>query len=1437
MSHDATNGNEGGNLVSVSNKFDVLASLGENENIGAMFSNPISKKHVSNQEKMAKMEIRLKNITKISEVETEFVDCMFEKTDSPMDGHCLLHSVIASLEFQKKKFLYYKYLLYKIRNEVNNNVGKYVDFISSKCPLQLRLQMCAYIDAFNYDTQFGDILPLVLSNILQMSIGIFEKIDEDYRFIKICENQQFSETLYIMKNNDHYDSLKILTSSTEMTRINCQSGSQSSMPHCSSVNSGTETNTRGNKSGKTITSLDELQLLVWNIHGIDETKISILEDYLQPNHIICLGETWTPCENENNVKNKSKNRNMQQNKSKKLELKNFEYFQFSRKYKHKKAWRAAGGQGIFIRKDILDGVKIVKNYDDVLVWIRLFKEFFQLDKDIYLGSVYIYPENSLCTEEDQFQIVQQAVCELPQDIDPYLFGDLNSRIKDMLDYVIDGIHGSDGPLSDMVDSNPYGQESVYSYLNKINRLKRQTLDNRPKNKFANSLRDLCITSNMFILNGRFGNEDHGFHTRIDTTGLSLVDYVLCTPNSHTLVKNFYVDAKLPESDHLPLRLVLKIGKSVENNICYEPGHKWSPIYKYIWKKEDLPILKTNITDNESILFRDLFRNSIYELTDVQNVTRLFSEYVGQACNRTFSTKKVNINLAKKPDWFDGECANKRRELKCADRMIDSEEKENLMKDLCRDYRSTRQRKTREHNRDCTTKLENAFSNSPNEMWKTLSQISKSFNTNCPTGEEFVLHYQKLSIAPEHETFDDSYEKEVELFLKKYDSKEITPTNTNELELSVLNSDFTVDEISSCIDSLKNNKSAGIDMIPAEFLKACKEELLEDITMILNYFIDNENFPEQWSEGIRSSIHKAGSKLDTGNYRGITVLPVFEKIFETAVQRRLEFIDKAFCRTDKYNGGFAKDSQTSDNIFILNALIRRQLLLNKGLIIIWVDFKQAFDFMNRAITFYKIIQSGLHGRVINTLRNLYTKTVFRVKHEGKLSEKIRQFIGVNQGGNASPTIFKKYLCDMKEYLREYTGVVLSDDEILVYLLWADDLINVSTNVQDAQKQLDGVAKFASKNKAIANSIKTKFTVFGNIKNVKLYFNGKAIEEVPSYKYLGNIFASTKTNKGDPFSENYQYLYDKAQKNIFSLFSKTKDISPLSPKLRIYLFDSLIRPVLIYGSGVWGISKKGRDTMDKLHLWYMRIVLGVKYNSNILATLGECGSLPPSINILANTFSYFIRLKNMPPTSLPYQAFSESKRLHNIGFSTWYSNVIKLASDYEVDLDTMNKYSIKYHLALKYKENWLNQINDLTNNSSLRTYCQLKTEFKLDPYLTLIKNYKYRNALSRLRVNSHLLEIERGRHTEPATPVDRRLCSYCSVVETEYHLVTECLLHDTDRQFLFSNISDRFPEFTVLDNVCKFKFMLTFPDEQLLSSVGKFVFKCFEKRKIYSEIQPS
>ena len=85
----------------------------------------------------------------------------------------------------------------------------------------------------------------------------------------------------------------------------------------------------------------------------------------------------------------------------------------------------------------------------------------------------------------------------------------------------------------------------------------------------------------------------------------------------------------------------------------------------------------------------------------------------------------------------------------------------------------------------------------------------------------------------------------------------------------------------------------------------------------------------------------------------TVLPVFEKIFEITEQKRLEFASEAFNRNDRYNGGLLKGSRTSDNVFILNGLVQRQLPLGQPLIVCYIDFSHAFDRMNRNILFYKL----------------------------------------------------------------------------------------------------------------------------------------------------------------------------------------------------------------------------------------------------------------------------------------------------------------------------------------------------------------------------------------------------------------------------------------------------------------------------------------------------
>ena len=1162
----------------------------------------------------------------------------------------------------------------------------------------------------------------------------------------------------------------------------------------------------------------DIKIAAWNIHGLNQDKLSdvLLGPFLKTFDIICLTETWSEPNQSFNIEN-------------------YEYFSFARQYKHSRAWRPAGGQGIFVHKRIKEGVELVKNCDDIIVWITLKRSFFNILNDVAIGSIYIYPEGSLCTDEDQFDIIQRDLWNLPSDVDYLLIGDTNSRTNLEVDW-IEEMNGNDGPLSNLVDNNPYNQESVFNYLKERDMFDRKSLDRRPINKHGSSLINLCKTNNLFILNGRFNIQDLGFHSRIDTTGSSLVDLVLTTPNTHKLINDFKIGQKYPESDHLPVLLSLKLNPKTSEIKCASVN--WAPMFKFIWQKPDLERLKQILGDYDSQNAKIPFNNAMVDLHNVNFVTEAFINYFMQACKRTCSWKKAQPRIKNKPHWFDTECKDKRKEVISLNRDISNHEGRHNITSMCKQYRALKQKKKRYYQKIRSEELESAYKTDRTQMWRLLSKLSNNKHiANGPSGEQLVEYYKNLAEEPVHETFNDDYRDDVIDFLKRYDTeRENITLPRNKLELEILNSNITTEEIYSAIDSLKNNKSCGIDAIPCEFIKACKDSLVPDLTLLFNYFIEKEFFPDQWTEGIRTSIHKGGAFSIPSNYRGITVLPTFEKLFEIVIQKRLEFINEAFARKDNYNGGFIKNSQTSDNLFILQTLIERQLSLNQNLIICFIDFSRAFDLMNRHILFYKLIKSGLHGKVINTLRNLYTKTFFRVNHKGKLSEKIMQEVGVNQGGNASPMIFRKYLIDLKDYMKSHSGVILSEDEILIHLLWADDCITAATNVPHAQIQLNGLANFCSKNRALVNTIKTKFMAFGNLEDIKLYFNGNELERVNQYKYLGNVVRSVDRPISDIFLDNYKYLCDKARKNVYSVIKKTKQLHPISPALRIHLFETVITPVLTYGGAIWGVRKKGREQVDKIHLWYLRMILGVKSTTSNLITLGECASLPPSVRIIAQSLSYFKRLQHTTSsTSLLGKAFNENKRLSEIGFDNWYSRLLKLANDFNIDIDlNYTNKEISHLVKIEYVNRWKNDINDIKRHPKLRTYNFIKSDFRIEPYLTKVKNTKYRKAISKLRASSHILEIERGRYTKPPTPKEQRLCILCNTMETEIHFLTECSLYGDERDLLYSEIIRRFPDFERLDSYCKFNFMLCFSDERLLSSVGKFIYRSFERRKTLDQL---
>ena len=83
-------------------------------------------------------------------------------------------------------------------------------------------------------------------------------------------------------------------------------------------------------------------------------------------------------------------------------------------------------------------------------------------------------------------------------------------------------------------------------------------------------------------------------------------------------------------------------------------------------------------------------------------------------------------------------------------------------------------------------------------------------------------------------------------------------------------------------------------------------------------------------------------------------------------------------------------------------------------------------------------------------------------------------------------------------------------------------------------------------------------FGTVNKFDVHFNGKLIEQVPRYKYLGTIVRCTKRINQEIFLENSSFICDKSRKSIFGLQKKVKFTKILPPEIQLEMFDTMIKP---------------------------------------------------------------------------------------------------------------------------------------------------------------------------------------------------------------------------------------------------------------------------------------
>ena len=133
-------------------------------------------------------------------------------------------------------------------------------------------------------------------------------------------------------------------------------------------------------------------------------------------------------------------------------------------------------------------------------------------------------------------------------------------------------------------------------------------------------------------------------------------------------------------------------------------------------------------------------------------------------------------------------------------------------------------------------------------------------------------------------------------------------------------------------------------------------------------------------------------------------------------------------------------------------------------------------------------------------------------------------------------------------------------------------------------------------------------------------------------------------------------------------------------------------------------------------------------------------------------------------------------------------------------------IKLNVNQKYDIFWK---SELTAMSKSDTYLLIKQNVMFEKYMGIVKNHRHRVALSCLRMSSHPLMIEKGRHFKPPLARVDRLCPFCKdQTEDECHFLISCPLYNDDRKDLFDSIRKTTLLFDEIPTALqKFIFLLT------------------------------
>ncbi|CAH1269255.1 Hypp4131 [Branchiostoma lanceolatum] len=575
--------------------------------------------------------------------------------------------------------------------------------------------------------------------------------------------------------------------------------------------------------------------------------------------------------------------------------------------------------------------------------------------------------------------------------------------------------------------------------------------------------------------------------------------------------------------------------------------------------------------NYEMMSEDLNLNwdNLLESKSTQEAYALFQQRITKAVLKHVPTKTIDLSKKKlKPLWMDEEAFQKLKKKHHAwIRYLNTKDQNDwLAFKRARNaatHASRKARKSFERKLATEAKHNNkAFWNYVNSRRKTRTQVGDLKDTQ---GNFTAIDSEKAEILNNQyfRTFTQEDHENIPTF----------PRIQSTTALNTIN--ITEEMVLEQLQSLRVDKSPGIDGVHPRVLKETADVIVGPLTRIFQTSINEGKLPDMWREACITPIYKKGDKSDPANYRPVSLTSVPCKMLERIIVNELITHIRNNDLTCEQQHGFTHGKSTITNLLEAMDVWIEALSHSLPVDVIFLDYAKAFDTVPHERLLRRVESFGIGGNLLQWIRNFLTQRRQQVVVNGSASSWKPVISGVPQGSVLGPLLFTIFVSDIPETIQNFVSLFADDTKI--YAAAQNCELNAHTTC--LQADLNSLHEWSTKMQMQFHPDKCKVMHLGKANPRHKYTMNKVdgtkhtLESIEEEKDLG-----VTIDKNLTFSKHAQVQANKANKTLGLIKHTFSHVDSVSFSL---LYKSLVRPHLEYATAIWyPKTKRDRDMVERV-----------------------------------------------------------------------------------------------------------------------------------------------------------------------------------------------------------------------------------------------------------------